>query len=110
MCVCVHTYAHTYFEANLERHMDHFPWNCIQNKSVEAPEAPVSSVQLLSRVQLFVTPSVGCSTPGFPIHHQLPEFTQTHVRRVGDAIQPSHPLLASSLSAFILSQHQSLFQ
>ena len=47
MCVCVYTYAHTYFEANLERHMDHFPWNCVQNKSVEAPEAPVSSVSHL---------------------------------------------------------------
>ena len=35
---------------------------------------------------------MNCSTPGFPVHHQLPEFTQTHVHRVGDAIQPSHPL------------------
>ena len=50
-----------------------------------------------------------CSTPGFPVHHQLPELTQTHVHRVGDAIQPPHPL--SSLSpAFNLSQHQGLFQ
>ena len=38
-----------------------------------------------------------CSVPGFPVHHQLPEFTQTHVHRVGDAIQPSHPLLSSLL-------------
>ena len=43
------------------------------------------------------------STPGFPIHHQLPELTQTHVHRVGDAIQPSHPLLSPSLPAFSLS-------
>ena len=51
-----------------------------------------------------------CSTPGFPVHHQPPEFTQTHVYRVGDAIQPSHPLSPSSPPAFNLSQHQGLFQ
>ena len=39
---------------------------------------------------------VNCSTPGLPVHHQLPEFTQTHVHRVGDAIQPSHPLVPFS--------------
>ena len=44
-----------------------------------------------------------CSTPGFPVHHQLPELTQTHVHRVGDAIQPSHPLLSPSPPAFNLS-------
>ena len=47
---------------------------------------------------------MGCSTPGFPVHHELPEFTQTHVHRVGDAIQTSHPLLSPSLSVFNLSQ------
>ena len=47
-----------------------------------------------------------CSTPGLPVHHQLLEFTQTHVHRVGDAIQPSHPLLSPSPPAFNLSQHQ----
>ena len=46
-----------------------------------------------------------CSMPGFPVHHQLPEFTQTHVHWVGDAIPPSHPLSSPS-SAFSLSQHQ----
>ena len=50
------------------------------------------------------------STPGLPVHHQLPEFTQTHVRQVTDAIQPSHPLLSPSLPAPNPSQHQSLFQ
>ena len=50
------------------------------------------------------------STPGFPVHHQLPEFAQTHVHRVGDAIQPSHPLSSLSPPAFNLSQHQGLFQ
>ena len=53
---------------------------------------------------------MNCSTPGLPVHHQLPEFTQTHVRRVGDAIQPSHPLLPPSPPAPNPSQHQGLFQ
>ena len=51
-----------------------------------------------------------CSMPGLPVHHQLLEFTQTHVHRVGDAIQPSHPLSPASLLALNLSQHQGLFQ
>ena len=51
-----------------------------------------------------------CSTPGFPVHHQLPEFTQTHVHRASDAIQPSHPLSSPSPPAPNPSQHQSLFQ
>ena len=50
------------------------------------------------------------STPGLPAHHQLPEFTQTRVHRVSDAIQPSNPLLSPSPPAFILSQHQGLFK
>ena len=50
------------------------------------------------------------STPDFPVHHQLPEFTQTHVHWVGDAIQPSHPLSSTSPPAFNLSQHQGHFQ
>ena len=50
------------------------------------------------------------STPGFPVHHQLPESTQTHVHWVGDAIQPSHPLSSPSPPALNLSQHQDRFQ
>ena len=50
------------------------------------------------------------STPGLPVHHQFPEFTQTHVHRVSDAIQPSHPLSSPSSPAPNPSQHQSLFQ
>ena len=53
---------------------------------------------------------MNCSTPGLPVYHQLPEFTQTHVHRVGDAIQPSHPLSSPSPPAPNPSQHQSLFQ
>ena len=51
-----------------------------------------------------------CSTPGLSVHRQLPEFTQTHVHRVGDAIQPSHLLSSLSRPALNLSQHQGLFQ
>ena len=51
-----------------------------------------------------------CSTPGLPVHHQLPKLAQTHVLRVCDAIQPSHPLSSLSRPAFNLSQHQGLFQ
>ena len=50
------------------------------------------------------------STPGSPVHHQLPESTQTHLHGIGDAIQPSHPLSSPSPPAFNLSQHQSLFK
>ena len=50
------------------------------------------------------------SMPGLPIHHQLPEITHTHVQRVGDAIQPSHPLSSPSPPAPNPSQHQRLFQ
>ena len=51
-----------------------------------------------------------CSTPGFPVHHQLPELTQTHVHWVGDAIHPSQPLSSPSPPTFNLFQHQGLFQ
>ena len=51
-----------------------------------------------------------CNTPGFPAHHQLAEFTKSHVHRVSDAIQPSHPLSFPSPPTFNLSQHQGLFQ
>ena len=51
-----------------------------------------------------------CSTPGFPVHHQLPELAQTPVHWVSDTIQPSHPLSSPSPPAFNLSQHQGLFQ
>ena len=51
-----------------------------------------------------------CSTPGFPVHHQLPECAQTYVLQVGDAIQPSFPLSSPSPPAHNLSQHQGLFK
>ena len=70
------------------------------------------SVQFSSVAQSCLTlcKAMNRSTPGLPVHHQLPEFTQTHVHRVSDAIQPFHPLSPSSPPAPNPSQHQSLFQ
>ena len=68
----------------------------------------LSSVQSLSHVRL--CDPMNRSTSGLPVHHQLPEFNQTHVHQVDDAIQPSHPLLSLSPPAPNPSQHQGLFQ
>ena len=65
-------------------------------------------VQSLSCVQL--CDPTDCSVLALPVLHQLPEFAQTHVHRVGDAIQPSHPLSSPSPPTLSLSQHQGLFQ
>ena len=69
-------------------------------------------VQFSSVTQLSLTlgDPMDCSTPGFPVHHQLPERAQTHVHWVSDTIQPSHPLMSPSLPALNRSQHQGLFQ
>ena len=71
-----------------------------------------TSVQFSSVAQSCPTPCdpMNCSTPGLPVHHQLPEFTQTLVHRVGDVIQPSHPLSSPSPPDPNPSQHQGLFQ
>ena len=96
--------------ASAERHLQKksslffFNWFFLTNYKTQ-----FRSVQSLSQVWLFETP-MDCSTLGFPIHHQLPEFTQTHVHRVGDAIQTSYPLSSPSPPTFNLSQHQGLFQ
>ena len=70
------------------------------------PLIQFSSVQSFSRVRL--CDPMDCSTPGLPVHHQLPEFTETHVHWVRDAIKPSHPLSSPSPPALNLSQHQGL--
>ena len=74
-------------------------------------DASFSSVQFSSVAQSCPTlcDPMNCSTPGLPVHHQLPEFTQTSVHRVGDAIQPSHPLSSPSPPAPNPSQRQGLF-
>ena len=73
----------------------------------QADSLPLGSVAQLSPT---LCNPMDCSTPGFLVLHQLPELTQTHVHRVGDAIQSSHPLSSHSHPAFNLSQHQGLFQ
>ena len=79
-------------------------------KAVYCYFAYLAYMQCTSRKMLdWVKHKLDCSTPGLPVHHQLPEFTQTHVQRVGDAIQPSHPRSSPS-PAPNPSQHQGLFQ
>ena len=74
--------------------------------------APLASSSCCSAPKLCPTlfHPMDCSVPGFPVHHQLPEFTQTHVHWVGDAIQPFHSLPSPSPPVFNLSQHQRLFK
>ena len=92
--------------ATEQRSEEDWPWSC------SSPWKYFSSVQFSSVAQSCPTlcDPMNHSTPGLPVHHQLPEFTQTHVHRVGDAIQPSHPLSSPCPPAPNPSQHQSVFQ
>ena len=89
-------------------------WSGLPSPSPKCRDTSVqfSSVQFSSVAQSCPTlcDPMNHSTPGLPVHHQLPEFTQIHVHRVGDAIQPSYPLSSPSPPARNPSQHQSLFQ
>ena len=88
------------------------PWTL--SGSITSPCLTVSSLSSYCKEVQFshvwLCDPMECSTPGFPVHYQLLEFTQTHVHWVGNVIQPSHPLLSPSPPAFSLSQHQGLFQ
>ena len=77
---------------------------------MQNPQNPINSVQFSHSVVSDSLWPMNCSTPGLPVHHQLPEFTQTHVHWEGDPIQPSYPLLSPSPPAPNLSQHQGLFK
>ena len=96
--------------------LDSSPHSLQVEKSLRSNEDPAQSkinkIQFSSATQSCLTLGnpMDCSMPGFPVHHQLPEFTQTHVHWVGDAIQTSHPLLSPSPPAFNLSQHQGFSQ
>ena len=87
------------------------PWIFIGRTDAEA-EAPILSVQFSSVTQSCPTlcDPMNCSIPGLPVHHQLPESTQTHLNRVGDAIQSSYPLSSPSPPALNLAQHQGVFK
>ena len=86
----------------------------IEDKSLLTPRwkrfSVVTSVISVTRLWLTLCNLMDCSTPGFPVHHQLPELAQTHVHWVSDAIQTSHPLSSPFPPAFNLSQHQEIFQ
>ena len=100
---------------NIKGHLlwNKYAYGCLDRIRFQGPFGLDQISTLFSSVaQSFPTlcDPMDCSMPGFPVHHQLPELTQTHVHRVGDAIQPSHPLSSPSPPAFNLSQHQGLFQ
>ena len=86
--------------------------NTCQIQRAKPSRKNISAVQFSSVTQLCPTlcDLMNCCTPGCPVHHQLPESTQSLVHRVGDAIQPSHPLSSPSPPALNLSQHQGLFK
>ena len=89
------------------------PWpmgSCLIRDQTSVP-CIVSPVlfSLVARLCLTLCNSMDCSMPGLPVHHQLPEFTQTHAHRVSDVIRPSHPLSSPS-PAFNLTQDPGLFQ
>ena len=96
-------------------------YSCLENPMDKEPGGTVHRVTKSQTRLKRLTSSVAqlcptlcnpmrCNTPGFPVHRQLPELAQTHVHRVSDAIQPSHPLSFPSPPTFNLSQHQGLFQ
>ena len=115
ICVCVCVYTHIYvcvYSLNCS------PVQCRYDISLSLTSLACillkkeQSDQIRSVAQSCPTlcDPMNHSTPGIPVHHQLPEFTQTHVHRVSDAIQPSHPLSSPSPPAPNPSQPQSLFQ
>ena len=129
VCVCVHTSVHIHVYGWGRLHVR--PWvfsflSILYVPSLGSPRqggekrgvwcggswVKAFSVQLSSVTQLCPTlcDPMNCSTPGLPVHHQLPEFTQTHVHQVSDTIQPSHPLSSPSPPAPNPSRHQGLFQ
>ena len=98
---------------NLSRY--HEPWrNKMKSQRRENPWILLLGMQCfgcsVTQSCLTLCDPMDCSTPSFPVLHHLPEFAKIHVHRVGDAIQPSHPLSSPSPPAFNLSQHQGLFK
>ena len=103
------TLLHCWWEYQLLQPLWRTVWRFLKKLKIKLP---FSSVQFSSVTQSCLTlcDPMNRSTPGLPVHHQLPEFTQTHVHWVSDAIQQSHPLSSPSPPAPNPSQHQSLFQ
>ena len=84
--------------------------SCIQDYHYHLTKFHIYVFSSVAQSRPILCHPINCSTPGLPVDHQVPEFTQTHVHRVRDAIQPSHPLSSPSPPAPNPSQHQSLFQ
>ena len=106
--ILLHGCWHTYAEISQEHWLSYWDSRFLVGCEINL----IDSVQFSSVAQSCPTlcNPMNCSTPGLPVHHQLPEFTQTHVHQVSDAIQPSQLLLSPSPPAPNPSQHQSLFQ
>ena len=101
------TLLHFWWECKLVQSLRRTVWRFLEKLEIELPSVQFSSVT--QSCPTLCSP-MNHSMPGLPVHHQLPEFTQTHVHRVGDAIQPSHPLSSPSPPVPNPSRHQGLFQ
>ena len=101
------TLLHCWCKCKLIQPLWKMVWRLLQKLGIKPPSVQFSSVTQSCST---LWDPMNCSTPGLPVHHQLPEFTQTHVHRVGDAIQPSHPLSSPSPPPRNPSQHQSILQ
>ena len=101
------TLLHCWWECKLVQPLWRTVWRFLKKLETELPSVQFSSVAQLCPT---LCDPMNRSMPGLPVHHHLPEFTQTHVHRVHDAIQPSHPRSFPSPPALNPSQHQSLFQ
>ena len=95
-------------EMGMATHSSALAWEILWTEEPGGQQS--SSVQFRAQSCPTLCNPMDHSMPGLPVHHQIPEFTQTHVHWVGDAIQPSHPLSSPSPPTFNLSQHQGLFQ
>ena len=115
---CMLTCAHLYIEWLWEDTRNTVASGVGVSYFYSLPSCPISISSLCACIQFSsvaqscptLCDRMGCSTPGFRVHHQLLELAQTHVHWVSDAIQPSHLLSSPSPPAFNLSQHQGLFQ
>ena len=107
-----HTHTHTHRHNELTR--SKYFWSQLRFwKTVLAKKAlawTLNQIRSVAQSCPTLCDPMNCSMPGLPVHHQLQEFTQTHLHRVSDTIQPSHPLSSPSPPAPNPSQHQSLFQ
>ena len=121
MCIYVHTHIYTHmYTSNLHNfivynytyitYIVYYIYIYIRLLKITLVPYLMAQFSSVTRSCLTLCDPMHCSMPDLPVHHQLPAFTQIHVHRVGDAIQPFHPLSSPSPPTFNLSQHQGLFQ